>query len=88
MALSDRQEAFLGTIFPSDHQLFIDAYSGAATPRQCIRAFCIHCKTSKRSAIRDCEESACALYVMRPYQTAAQHAANHPTTTSTESHTS
>jgi hypothetical protein len=44
------------------------AYSGEASPRKAIKAFCLECVGYDRKAISDCTAPACPLWLYRPYQ--------------------
>ena len=44
------------------------AYSGEASPRTAIKAFCLECVGYDRSAITNCTAPACPLWLYRPYQ--------------------
>ena len=53
---------------PSKLALFQRVYSGEASPRQCIKAFCLECVWMDETAIRACTAPACPLWNLRPYQ--------------------
>jgi hypothetical protein len=44
------------------------AFSGSASPRSAIKAFCLQCVGFSRSDIKNCTARACALYAYRPFQ--------------------
>lgn len=45
-----------------------EAFSGAASPRKAIKAFCLVCVGYDRAAIRKCASLACPLWKYRPFQ--------------------
>ena len=55
--------------YPSRMGLFRKVYHGQASPRQCIKAFCLECNGWEEAAIRDCTATACPIWRLRPYQT-------------------
>ena len=59
--------------YPSRMGLFRKVYNGQATPRECIKAFCLECNGWEEAAIRDCTATACPIYQLRPYQTEDQN---------------
>jgi hypothetical protein len=56
--------------YPSRAGLFRKVYEGKASPRECIKAFCLECNGWEEAAIRDCPATACPIWRMRPYQSA------------------
>ena len=54
--------------YPSRAGLFRKVYQGKASPRQCIKAFCLECNGWEMFAIRDCSATACPIWGLRPYQ--------------------
>ncbi len=44
------------------------AFTGAASPRQAIKAKCIDCTCGHRCEIRECPSNECPLWRFRPYQ--------------------
>ena len=48
--------------------LFLRVYRGQASPRECIKAFCLECNGWEEKAIQECCAPACPLYQLRPYQ--------------------
>ena len=44
------------------------ALEGKASPRQAIKAFCLHCVGDVRERVTDCTAYACPLYQYRPYR--------------------
>ena len=44
------------------------AYSGEASPRKAIKAFCLECVGYDRKAISGCTAPSCPLWLYRPYQ--------------------
>ena len=56
--------------YPSRMGLFRRVYHGKASPRECIKAFCLECNGWEEAAIRECTARACPLYGLRPYQAA------------------
>ena len=55
--------------YPSRMGLFRKVYHGQASPRQCIKAFCLECNGWESAAIRECTATACPLWRLRPFQT-------------------
>lgn len=53
---------------PSKLRTFRRVYAGTASPRLCIKAFCLECCWMDVPAIRDCTATACTLHRLRPYQ--------------------
>jgi hypothetical protein len=43
------------------------AFSGCASPRGAIKAFCLQCVGFDRSEIKNCTARACALHAYRPF---------------------
>jgi hypothetical protein len=62
-----RQQKVLETM-PSYRKIMARALSGEASPRQAIKAFCLHCVGDVRLEITNCTASACPLFAYRPYQ--------------------
>lgn len=60
--------------YPSRMGLFRKVYHGQASPRQCIKAFCLECNGWEPAAIRDCTATACPIFKFRPYQAKKQEA--------------
>jgi hypothetical protein len=58
----------LATIPTAYRKLFERSYTGKASPRASIKAFCLECIGFERAAITDCTASACPLWRLRPYQ--------------------
>ena len=54
--------------YPSRMGLFRKVYQGQASPRQCIKAFCLECNGWEPDAIAKCTAPACPLWNLRPYQ--------------------
>ena len=54
--------------YPSRMGLFRRVYHGQASPRECIKAFCLECNGWEEAAIRGCCDRACPLWRLRPYQ--------------------
>lgn len=52
---------------PSKRRLFERVYSGAASPRECIKAHCLECCWMDETAIRECTAPACPLWNLRPF---------------------
>ena len=44
------------------------AFSGSASPRAAIKAFCLQCVGYVREDIKNCSADACALHAYRPFQ--------------------
>ena len=57
---------------PSKLNLFRRVYNGKASPRQAIKAQCLHCCWMDEEGIRDCTATQCPLWNMRPYQKPAK----------------
>jgi len=53
---------------PSKTGIFRRVYAGQASPRECIKAFCLDCTGFNEFAIRECLFVACPLFRLRPYQ--------------------
>lgn len=53
---------------PSRLRLFERVYAGKASPRECIKAFCLECLGFDEALIRTCTATACPLRRIRPYQ--------------------
>ena len=53
---------------------FIKAADGTATPREAIRAHCLHCCGWDRSAVAECTGRACPLWAYRPGDRARKRA--------------
>lgn len=58
-----------GTL-PSVSRLFSRVFDGKASPRQCIKAFCLECNGLEKEGIGTCTAYACPLWRLRPYQKA------------------
>lgn len=58
----------LKTDMPSAVKLFSDVYASKASPRKCIKAFCLECQGLDRVAITHCTADSCPLWMERPYQ--------------------
>ena len=56
--------------YPSRMGLFRKVYKGQASPRQCIKAFCLECIGWEEAAIRGCTATACPIWGLRPYRAA------------------
>jgi len=54
--------------YPNRFGLFSRVYSGEASPRECIKAFCLECNGWDKIAIGNCTASACPLHRLRPFQ--------------------
>lgn len=48
--------------------IMVKAYSGDCSPRQAVKAQCLHCTGYDRDAVRDCSGYSCPLWTFRPYQ--------------------
>ena len=44
------------------------AFIGKVSPRQAIKAFCLHCTGYVRKDVTNCTALACPLFAYRPYQ--------------------
>ncbi len=53
---------------PSKAGLFRRIYAGKASPRDVIKAQCLHCCWLEEAAIRECTATECPLWDFRPYQ--------------------
>ena len=60
--------------YPSRMGLFRKVYQGQASPRQCIKAFCLECNGWEVAAICDCTATACPIFKYRPYQAKVKEA--------------
>ena len=60
---------------PGKAALFRKVYSGKASPRQAMKAFCLQCCWMDEAAIRECTATECQLWDFRPYQTAPRRQA-------------
>ena len=58
--------------YPSRMGLFRKVYRGKASPRQCIKAFCLECNGWEEAAIRGCTATACPIWGLRPYRVAQE----------------
>jgi hypothetical protein len=45
-----------------------EAFSGSASPRRAIKAFCLVCVGFERESIKNCTSLACPLWKYRPFQ--------------------
>ena len=52
----------------SRRKLFERVYSGKASPRSAIKAFCQQCLNFNENDIRTCTAPACPLFEYRPYR--------------------
>lgn len=62
------QVVYLSQVPAGHWDVVADAFEGAASPRQAIRAKCLDCKNHRRQPIMECDSSTCALHFYRPYQ--------------------
>lgn len=53
---------------PLYRQIMVKAYAGSCSPRQAIKAACLHCVGYERDAITHCSGWNCPLWPLRPYQ--------------------
>ena len=53
---------------PSKLNLFRRVYNGKASPRQAIKAQCLHCAWMSEEVIRECTATQCPLWGFRPFQ--------------------
>ena len=53
---------------PSRAKLFQRVYSGSASPRQAIKAQCLHCAWLDEAVIRSCTATECPLWGFRPFR--------------------
>lgn len=60
----------ISTDAPSKLALFRRVYDAKASPRECVKAFCLECVWMDEFAIRGCTATACPLWNLRPYQQA------------------
>lgn len=58
----------ISDIAPSKIGLFQRVFSGVASPRAAIKAFCCECVAFDIEEIRQCTAPACPLYRYRPFQ--------------------
>jgi len=58
--------------YPGRMGQFRKVYKGQASPRECIKAFCLECNGWEEAAIRDCTATACPIWRLRPYQAAKE----------------
>jgi hypothetical protein len=56
--------------YPCREKLFKRIYARQASPRECIKGFCLECNGWDETAIRDCSATACPIYAQRPFQVA------------------
>ncbi|TAN38011.1 MAG: hypothetical protein EPN23_03420 [Verrucomicrobia bacterium] len=61
----------VATDAPSKLNLFKRVYAGTASPRLCVKAFCIECVGYNEAAVRECTAPACPLWNLRPFQKSA-----------------
>lgn len=52
--------------------LMLKAYKGDCSPRQGIKAQCLHCVGYDRQAVTHCTGYSCPLWTFRPYQGGAE----------------
>ena len=52
----------------SSQRLLTSCWSGKASPRAAIKAFCQECVGFDRLAVAECTACACPLWMYRPYQ--------------------
>jgi hypothetical protein len=60
---------YVATHHPERLALFERIYSGKASPRQCVKAFCLECNKWSETAIDNCGIFKCPLWRQRPFQT-------------------
>jgi len=53
---------------PSRLNLFRRVYAGQTSPRQAIKAQCLHCCWMSEEVIRECTATQCPLWGFRPFQ--------------------
>jgi hypothetical protein len=53
---------------PSAQATLSRAFSGSASPRGAIKAFCLQCVGFVRADVKNCTARACALHAYRPFQ--------------------
>ena len=53
---------------PSKLNLFRRVFNGKASPRQAIKAQCLHCCWMDEAGIRECTATQCPLWGFRPFQ--------------------
>jgi hypothetical protein len=66
--MTEFQKAAIAEAPESCRNTLSRAFSGSASPRGAIKAFCLQCVGFVRSDVRDCSARACALHPYRPYQ--------------------
>ena len=59
----------LATMPPRYRKLFERSWTGKASPRASLKAFCLECVGFERAAITECTAWTCPLWHLRPYQT-------------------
>lgn len=59
---------------PGKAGVFRKVYSGKASPRQAMKAFCLQCCWMDEAVIRDCTATECPLFDFRPYQASRRKA--------------
>jgi hypothetical protein len=66
--IDQRRVEKLNRLPESSRLLWTRCWSGKASPRQAIKAFCQECIGFERAAITDCRSFDCPLWNLRPYQ--------------------
>lgn len=59
---------WLATDHPLYLNLFMQVFSGKASARKAIKAFCLDCYGWQRKCVTECRSTACPLWNLRPYQ--------------------
>lgn len=54
--------------YTDDLRAKLRAKAVAGSRAAAIKLFCLECVGCERAAVRDCTDTACALYTLRPYQ--------------------
>ncbi len=67
-AKQSKRLALIDATLPSAKNLFRRVFEGVASPRQCIKAFCLECNGFEKESIPECTADACPLWRLRPYQ--------------------
>lgn len=57
---------------PLYRTIMLKAYEGKGSPRQAIKAMCLHCTGYERETIAACTGYSCPLWAFRPYAPATQ----------------
>lgn len=66
--MSETAEERVASAPDSCQGILAKAYSGRASPRAAIKAFCLQCVGYRREDVTNCTALACPLHKYRPYQ--------------------